>query len=127
MPDHHPDFWPSNQDMRYRSWNLSEVRHENSAVIIYMMDVSGSRGQDQKELVRLVSFWIDTWLTSHYRGVERRFIIHDASRQGSRPARLLPHQGERGNAHLHGIRVVLPDDTRLVQPRGVQYLYVPFL
>jgi uncharacterized sporulation protein YeaH/YhbH (DUF444 family) len=44
-----------------------------------MMDVSGSMGDQQKELVRLTSFWIDTWLMSQYRGVERRFIIHDAA------------------------------------------------
>jgi uncharacterized sporulation protein YeaH/YhbH (DUF444 family) len=43
-----------------------------------MMDVSGSMGDLQKELVRLTSFWIDTWLISQYKGVERRFIIHDA-------------------------------------------------
>ena len=32
------------------------------AVIIYMMDVSGSMGDEQKEIVRIESFWIDTWL-----------------------------------------------------------------
>ncbi len=51
---------------------------ESNAVIIYMMDVSGSMGEREKELVRLTSFWIDTWLTSQYKGLERRFIIHDA-------------------------------------------------
>jgi hypothetical protein len=44
-----------------------------------MMDVSGSMGDLQKEMVRLTSFWIDTWLTSQYKGVERRFVIHDAA------------------------------------------------
>jgi len=43
------------------------------------MDVSGSMGDEQKELVRTVSFWIDTWIKAHYRGVERRFIVHDAA------------------------------------------------
>jgi uncharacterized sporulation protein YeaH/YhbH (DUF444 family) len=37
-------------------------------VIIYVMDVSGSMRQEQKELVRLISFWIDVWLTSQYKG-----------------------------------------------------------
>ena len=31
-------------------------------MIVYMMDVSGSMGDEQKELVRLEAFWIDTWL-----------------------------------------------------------------
>jgi uncharacterized sporulation protein YeaH/YhbH (DUF444 family) len=49
-----------------------------NAVIIYMMDVSGSMGDEQKEIVRIESFWIDTWLRHHYKGVEIRYIIHDA-------------------------------------------------
>jgi uncharacterized sporulation protein YeaH/YhbH (DUF444 family) len=49
-----------------------------NAVIIYMMDVSGSMGDEQKEIVRIESFWIDTWLTKQYKGLESRFIIHDA-------------------------------------------------
>jgi uncharacterized sporulation protein YeaH/YhbH (DUF444 family) len=34
---------------------------------------------DQKEIVRTESFWIDTWLRSQYDGLERRYIIHDAA------------------------------------------------
>ncbi len=55
------------------------MKHENSAVIIYMMDVSGSMGDEQKEIVRTEAFWIDTWLRSQYKGIETRYIIHDAS------------------------------------------------
>ena len=44
-----------------------------------MMDVSGSMGEEQKEIVRTESFWIDAWLTKQYKGLEKRFIIHDAS------------------------------------------------
>jgi uncharacterized sporulation protein YeaH/YhbH (DUF444 family) len=43
-----------------------------------MMDVSGSMGDEQKEIVRIESFWIDTWLRSQYQGIESRYIIHDA-------------------------------------------------
>jgi uncharacterized sporulation protein YeaH/YhbH (DUF444 family) len=49
-----------------------------NAVILYMMDVSGSMGDEQKEIVRIESFWIDTWLQHQYEGIETRFIIHDA-------------------------------------------------
>ncbi|MGD0229101.1 MAG: DUF444 family protein [Syntrophorhabdales bacterium] len=76
--DKNPYVWPYKEDRRYRSWKPT-VEPDSNAVIFYMMDVSGSMGDEQKELVRLVSFWIDTWLMSHYRGVERRFIIHDAA------------------------------------------------
>lgn len=69
---------PVKEDTRYRSWKTT-FEPESNAVIIYMMDVSGSMGDEQKEQVRLISFWIDTWLTSQYKGVERRFVIHDAT------------------------------------------------
>ena len=73
-----PIIVPIRKDMRYRSWK-SDVRQENSAVIIYMMDVSGSMGDEQKEIVRTEAFWIDTWLRSQYKGIETRYIIHDAT------------------------------------------------
>ncbi|MGE4233660.1 MAG: DUF444 family protein [Bacteriovoracia bacterium] len=69
---------PIRRDLRYRSWR-SVVEYENNAVIIYMMDVSGSMGDEQKEIVRAESFWIDTWLRSQYKGIETRYIIHDAT------------------------------------------------
>jgi uncharacterized sporulation protein YeaH/YhbH (DUF444 family) len=36
-------------------------------------------GEEQKEIVRIESFWIDTWLRSQYDGIESRYIIHDAT------------------------------------------------
>ena len=44
-----------------------------------MMDVSGSMGDEQKEIVRIESFWINTWLKSQYEGIETRYIVHDAT------------------------------------------------
>ncbi|HLT31386.1 MAG TPA: DUF444 family protein [Myxococcaceae bacterium] len=72
-----PVLIPTREDRRYRSYKL-EPLPETSAVIIYMMDVSGSMGEEQKEIVRIESFWLDTWLRRQYRGLEVRYIIHDA-------------------------------------------------
>lgn len=72
-----PRIFPYREDRRYRSWQ-EERKPEHNAAIIYMMDVSGSMGQEQKEIVRIESFWIDTWLRSQYKGIETRYIIHDA-------------------------------------------------
>jgi sporulation protein YhbH len=73
-----PRVVPIKDDRRYRSWeNINEP--QANAVIIYMMDVSGSMTDEQKQIVRTEAFWIDTWLKSQYRGVERRYIIHDAA------------------------------------------------
>lgn len=69
---------PQREDKRFRSWRVDELNVAN-AVIIYMMDVSGSMGDEQKEIVRLESFWIDTWLRKQYDGIESRYIIHDAA------------------------------------------------
>ena len=68
---------PIKQDLRYRAYK-EVVQPQANAVIIYMMDVSGSMGDEQKEIVRIESFWIDTWLRSQYKGIEARYIIHDA-------------------------------------------------
>ncbi|NIV47646.1 MAG: DUF444 family protein, partial [Gammaproteobacteria bacterium] len=50
-----------------------------NAVIVYVMDVSGSMGADQKELVRTESFWLDAWIASHYQGTRPVYIVHDAA------------------------------------------------
>jgi len=72
-----PIIVPVRDDLRYRSMRTIE-RPESNAVIIYMMDVSGSMGEEQKEIVRCESFWVDTWLRRYYDGIEARYIIHDA-------------------------------------------------
>jgi sporulation protein YhbH len=76
-PDN-PVIIPQKRDIRYRSWK--EVKSpQSNAVIVFMMDVSGSMGEEQKELVRLESFWIDTWLRKNYEGIESRYIVHDVN------------------------------------------------
>jgi len=72
-----PIIVPVREDKRYRSWR-SDPLPQSNAVILYMMDVSGSMGDEQKEIVRIESFWLDTWLRSQYQGIESRYIIHDA-------------------------------------------------
>jgi hypothetical protein len=72
-----PTVVPMREDRRYRTWKQVALP-ETNAVVVYMMDVSGSMGDEQKEIVRIESFWIDTWLRRHYKGLETRYIIHDA-------------------------------------------------
>jgi uncharacterized sporulation protein YeaH/YhbH (DUF444 family) len=74
-PDN-PVIIPIREDKRFRSWREIKAPQSN-AVIVYMMDVSGSMGDEQKELVRLEAFWIDTWLRRNYDGIESRYIVHD--------------------------------------------------
>jgi uncharacterized sporulation protein YeaH/YhbH (DUF444 family) len=73
-----PMIVPIRRDMKYRTPKVVS-KPQTKAVVIYMMDVSGSMGDEQKEIVRVESFWINAWLKKHYKGLETRFIIHDAA------------------------------------------------
>lgn len=73
-----PRVIPIRKDYRFRAAN-TKIEMQNSAVVIYMMDVSGSMGEEQKEIVRTESFWINLWLKSQYKDIEVRYIIHDAT------------------------------------------------
>jgi sporulation protein YhbH len=73
-----PRIVPIREDKRYRAWSEVDLPEAN-AVLIYIMDVSGSMTDEQKEIVRTAAFWLDTWLRSQYQGVETRYIIHDAA------------------------------------------------
>lgn len=73
-----PMLIPQKEDFRFRSWN-SKNEPQSAAAIVYIMDVSGSMGKEQKEIVRMEAFWIDTWLRANYKMIESRFIIHDAA------------------------------------------------
>lgn len=75
-PDN-PVVLPRKEDNRYKA-PTPTVEPMANAVIFLSMDVSGSMGEEQKELARILSFWIDTWLRKHYKNIETRYIIHDA-------------------------------------------------
>jgi uncharacterized sporulation protein YeaH/YhbH (DUF444 family) len=73
-----PVIVPIPEDERFRSYEIQRVP-DSSAVILYMMDVSGSMGNEQKEIVRNTAFWLDAWIRSQYRNVVVRYIVHDAA------------------------------------------------
>src|SRR5689334_2222633 len=75
-PDN-PMIIPVREDRRYRSWHMREIP-QSSAVVIFCMDVSGSMGDQQKEIVRITAFWIDTWLRSQYKSLEKAYVVHEA-------------------------------------------------
>ena len=65
------------RDEWFRSWK-TVLEKTSAAVVFYMMDVSGSMGDEQKEIVRMTNFWIDAHLRKTYKGLVSRYIIHDA-------------------------------------------------
>ncbi len=72
-----PRVVPIRDDFRYRARRSCDTP-DSSAVVFHMMDVSGSMGREQKEIVRIKAFWIDTWLRSQYRNLKVVYIVHDA-------------------------------------------------
>lgn len=67
-------------DLRFRSYR-TETEASNNAVIVSMMDVSGSMTEHKKYLVRMCLFWIKKYLERIYDGLAFVFIIHDTRAQ----------------------------------------------
>ncbi|OGQ47913.1 MAG: hypothetical protein A3H42_01315 [Deltaproteobacteria bacterium RIFCSPLOWO2_02_FULL_46_8] len=72
-----PKIIPIREDRVYRSWKIVP-KPQSRALVFFILDVSGSMGNEQKEIVRIETFWIDTWLRSQYQNLDARYIIHDA-------------------------------------------------
>lgn len=65
-------------DMRFKTWEEKD-KPDINAVIIAMMDVSGSMGEQEKFLSRSLFFWVEQFLKTKYKAVEFRFVIHHTS------------------------------------------------
>lgn len=64
-----------NDDLRFKTWNET-VRPESKAVVLAMMDTSGSMGRWEKYMARSFFFWMTRFLRSKYETVEIEFIAH---------------------------------------------------
>ncbi|WP_438349583.1 sporulation protein YhbH [Paenibacillus sp. FA6] len=62
-------------DLRYKTWD-DIVVPESNAVIIAMMDTSGSMGSFEKYCARSFFFWMNRFLRKQYEKVEIVFIAH---------------------------------------------------
>ncbi len=63
------------EDLRYRTLR-EDVEYRSNAVVLAMMDVSGSMGMMKKYLARSFFFWLVEFLRHIYQKVEIRFIAH---------------------------------------------------
>lgn len=63
------------EDLRFKTWE-KEIRHESNAVVLAMMDVSGSMGEFEKYIARSFYFWMVRFLRTKYNSVEIVFISH---------------------------------------------------
>ncbi|MDW7982609.1 MAG: sporulation protein YhbH [Thermomicrobium sp.] len=67
----------ANEDLRFKTWER-DVTQESNAVVIAMMDVSGSMGTFEKYVSRAFYYWMVRFLRTKYDRVEIRFIAHHA-------------------------------------------------
>lgn len=63
------------EDLRFKTWE-TRPNFETNAVILAMMDTSGSMGQFEKYISRTFFFWMVRFLRLKYENVEIRFLAH---------------------------------------------------
>ncbi len=67
-------------DLRFKTWNEVD-EPESSAVVLAMMDTSGSMGRQEKMMSRSFFFWLTKFLNSQYEHVEICYIAHHTKAQ----------------------------------------------
>ncbi len=71
-----PSFTPIYpDDLRFKTWD-NVIKPESKAVILAMMDTSGSMGQFEKYVARSFYFWTMRFLRKKYETVDVEFIAH---------------------------------------------------
>ena len=63
------------EDLRFKSWE-EEIKYESNAVVMALMDVSGSMGEFKKYIARSFFFWMVRFLRTKYDNVKIVFISH---------------------------------------------------
>lgn len=63
------------EDLRFKVWD-SSFRYESNAVVLAMMDTSGSMGPFEKYISRSFFFWMVRFLRTKYQNVDIVFLAH---------------------------------------------------
>jgi len=62
-------------DLRFKTWELT-YKEESNAVVLAMMDTSGSMGVYEKYIARSFFFWMVRFLRTKYQNVQIIFLAH---------------------------------------------------
>lgn len=62
-------------DLRYKTWDLNQ-KQESNALVLAMMDTSGSMGSFEKYIARSFFFWMVRFLRTKYNNVKVIFMAH---------------------------------------------------
>lgn len=63
------------EDLRFKTWEMT-YKYESSAVVLAMMDTSGSMGPFEKYIARSFFFWMVRFLRTKYTNVQIVFLAH---------------------------------------------------
>ncbi len=87
-----------NEDLRFKTWEPT-VRYESNAVVLAMMDVSGSMGEFEKYIARSFYFWMVRFLRTKYNNVHIVFISHHTEAKEVSEDEFF-HRGESGGTQV---------------------------
>jgi hypothetical protein len=65
----------SKDDLRFKTWDVT-YKDESNAVVLAMMDTSGSMGPYEKYIARSFFFWMVRFLRTKYQNVQIVFLAH---------------------------------------------------
>ncbi len=68
------------EDLRFKTWT-TQPKPADNAVLLLLMDASGSMGKTQKDIARVASWWMLELLRSKYENVQVEFITHHTTAQ----------------------------------------------
>ncbi len=85
-------------DLRFKTWETT-VRYESNAVVLAMMDVSGSMGDFEKYIARSFYFWMVRFLRTKYTNVQIVFISHHTEAKEVTEDEFF-HRGESGGTQV---------------------------
>lgn len=86
------------EDLRFKTWE-TRVRYQSNAVVLAMMDVSGSMGEFEKYIARSFYFWMVRFLRTKYNNVEIVFISHHTEAREVTEEEFF-HKGESGGTQV---------------------------
>ena len=87
-----------NDDLRFKTWDQRVIRQSN-AVVLAMMDVSGSMGEFEKYIARSFYFWMVRFLRTKYENVKIVFISHHTEAKEVTEEEFF-HKGESGGTQV---------------------------
>ena len=111
------------EDLRFKTWE-EVMRYESNAVVIAMIDVSGSMGEFKKYVARSFYFWMVRFLRTKYDNVDIVFISHHTEAKEVSEEQFFT-QGESGGTVVSSAYQLALDIIRL-RYKSAEWNIYPF-